>query len=229
MKKNNSTEKQLANIEGNLSKAEHFVEENSKTIFTIIGLIVFIFVAYFGYNNLYQKPLNEKAQKQLFITEQYFEKDSFLLALNGTKEVQGLLSIIEDYASTPSGNIAKYYAGICYLNIGDYANAINILDKYSSDDKLLMSIANMAIGDAFSEINQPKEAIEYYEKSIKFHKNTITTPVTLMKCGKIHESEKNFQEAINCYEMIKEKYPESDESKTIEKYISNLKYTENLN
>ncbi len=115
------------------------------------------------------------------------------------------------------------------MNIGDYANAIRILDKYNSDDKLLMSIASMAIGDAFSEINQPKEAIEYYEKSIKFHNNTITTPVALMKCGKIHESEKNFQEAIKCYEMIKEKYPESDESKTIEKYISNLKYTGNLN
>ena len=64
MKKKNTTEKQLANIEQGLTKTEQFIEDNSRTLLSIIGLIVFIFIASFGYKNFYQKPLNNKAQKQ---------------------------------------------------------------------------------------------------------------------------------------------------------------------
>ena len=120
MKKKNTTEKQFANIEEGLSKTEQFIEDNSKVLFSIIGLIVFAFIAYYGYNNLYKAPLNQKAQEKLFIAEQYFEKDSFQLALNGNNEFEGLLSIIDDYSATSSASISKYYAGISYLKIGKY-------------------------------------------------------------------------------------------------------------
>ena len=74
MKKKNSTEKRLANIEEVLSKTEQFIEDNSKVLFLTIGFIVFAFVGYYAYQNLYKKPLNNKAQKQLFIAEQYFSR-----------------------------------------------------------------------------------------------------------------------------------------------------------
>ena len=110
MKKKNSTEKQFANIEEGLSKTEQFIEDNRKILFSIIGVIIFIFIAYYGYENLYKKPLNKKAQKQLFIAEQYFEKDSFNIALNGNDKFIGLKDIIKEFGSTKSGAIAKYYA-----------------------------------------------------------------------------------------------------------------------
>ena len=120
MKKKNSTEKQFANIEEGLSKTEKFIEDNSKILFSIIGLIVLIFITYYGYENLYKNPLNKKAQKQLFIAEQYFEKDSFQTALNGTDKFDGLIYIMKKYSNTKSGKLAKYYAGLSYLNIGEY-------------------------------------------------------------------------------------------------------------
>ena len=226
MKKKNTSEKQLANIEEGLSKTEQFIEDNSKALFIIIGLIVFIFIGYYGYKNLYEKPLNKKAQKQLFIAEQYFEKDSFETALNGTDLFDGLISIIDQYSSTTSGSLAKYYAGICYLNIGDYKNAITILDDYNSDDRLLLSIAKTAIGDAFSELDQTKEAIEYYKKSLNIEKNPLTTPIVLMKCAKLYELEGDYKNALDCYRIIKNDYPENKNSKNIDKYINNIKNRE---
>ena len=222
MKKKNSTEKQLANIEEGLSKTEKFIEDNSKVLFSIIGCIIFIFITFYGYKNLYKKPLNKKAQKQLFIAEQYFEKDSFKTALNGNDKFDGLISIIEQYSSTQSGSLAKYYAGISYLKIGDYKNSIKMLDKYESDDQLLLSIAKTAIGDAFSEINQPKEAIEYYKKAIKLSQNALTTPITLMKCAHLYESEENFKEAVKCYTTIKEDYSDTKIAQNIDKYINRI-------
>ena len=223
MKKKNTTEKQLANIEEGLSKTEQFVEDNSKILFLIIGVIIFLFVGYYGYKNLYEKPLNNKAQKQLFIAEQYFEKDSFNTALNGTDVFDGLISIIEKYSNTKSGSLAKYYAGISYLNIGDYTNAIKTLDSYNSEDQLLLSIAKTAIGDAFSELNQTKEAIEYYKKAINIESNQLTTPIVLMKCAKLYELENDYTNALDCYMKIKNDYPEATASKNIEKYINSVK------
>ena len=224
MKKTNSTEKQLANLEEGLSKTEQFIEDNSKILFSIIGGLILVFIAYYGYNNLYKGPLNKKAQKHLFIAEQYFEKDSFQTALEGSDKFDGLISISEQYSNTKSGQLAKYYAGISYLNIGEYENAIKILDEYRSDDLLLLSIAQIAIGDAFAQINQTSEAIDYYQKAIQIETNLLTTPITLMKCAQLYELEEDYNNAIKCYKTIKTDYPDSKIAKSIDKYIGNLQY-----
>ena len=221
MKKKNSTDQQFANIEEGLSKTEQFVEDNRNIIISIIGFIILIFIIIYGYKNFYQIPLNTKAQKELFVAEQYFEKDSFQIALHGNENFVGLINIIEEYKNTKSGKLALYYSGISYLHLGEYTNAIKMLEKYDSDDLLLLSIATTAIGDAFSEMNQPKEAIEYYKKSINIYNNELTTPRTLMKCAKIYETEQNFEEAHKCYKKIKSDFPEA--IKNIEKYIHNTK------
>ena len=222
-KKNNNTDKQFANIEQSLSKTEQFIEDNRNILISIIGAIIIIFLFIYGYKNFYKSPLNIKAQNQLFIGEQYFEKDDFQVALNGTENYIGLIGITEKYSNTQSGNLARYYAGISYLRLGEFENAIQMLEKYNSEDKLLLSISQAAIGDAFSEINQPKEAIEYYKKAIKIANNNLTTPIFLMKCAKIYESEEQFKEAKSCYLKIQSDYPESTQAKNIEKYINKLK------
>ena len=223
MKKKNTTDKQFANIEEGLSKTEQFIEDNKNVLISIIGAIIIVFLFIYGYNNFYKKPLNKKAQNQLFIGEQYFEKGEFQAALNGTENYIGLINIIEKYASTQSGNLARYYAGISYLRLEEFESAIQMLEKYNSKDKLLLSISKAAIGDAFSEIGQPKEAIEYYKKAIRITSNNLTTPIFLMKCANIYESEKQFKEATSCYLKIQSDYPESSQAKNIEKYINKLK------
>ena len=97
-----------------------------------------------------------------------------------------------------------------------------MLEKYKSDDKLLLSLAKVAIGDAFSEIKQPKEAIEYYQKGMEINTNELTTPIILMKCAKLHELEGSYKSAQMCYKTIKSEYPESLIGKNIDKYINNI-------
>ena len=223
MKKKNNTDKQFANIEEGLSKTEQFIEDNRNVLMSIIGAIIIAFLFVYGYKNFYKKPLNNKAQNQLFIGEQYFEKGDFQVALNGTEDYIGLINITEQYSNTQSGNLARYYAGISHLRLGEFENAIQMLEKYNSEDKLLASIAKGAIGDAFAELNQPKEAIEYYKKAIRISSNNLTTPIFLMKCANIYESEEKFQEAKSCYLEIQSDYPESSQAKNIEKYINKLK------
>ena len=97
-----------------------------------------------------------------------------------------------------------------------------MLEKFNTQDKLLASIATTAIGDCFAELQQPKEAIEYYKKAMTINKNTLTTPIVLMKCAKIYESEKNYSQAIKCYNEINTNYPESKSATKIEEYINRI-------
>ena len=222
MKKNNNTNEQLASIEAGLTKTEQFIEDNSKSLSLLIGIIIAVFIGFFCYSNFYLKPLNESAQNELFIAEQYFEKNQFTEALEGTEEFDGLLSIIENYGNTKSGKLAKYYAGISYMNLGQFEEAIQTLEEYKSKDKLLLSIATMNIGDAFSELKQPIEAIEYYKKSLSITNNDLISPIILMKCAKKLEEQEDYESALNYYEKIKNIYPSSKAGLSIDQYISKI-------
>ena len=83
MKKKNKTDIQLANIEQGLSKSEQFIEDNQKPISLIIGIIILVFLSVYSYNSFYKNPLNTKAQDELFVAEQYFEKANYRKALDG--------------------------------------------------------------------------------------------------------------------------------------------------
>ena len=221
MKKKNQTDIQLANIEQGLSKTEQFIEDNQKPISLLIAILILIFLSAYSYNNFYKKPLNSKAQDELFVAEQYFEKGNFRKALDGDDTFSGLSEICENYSGTISGNLA-YYAGICHLRLGEFENAIKKLEKLKSKDPILLSIAKAGIGDAFSEIGQTNESIEYYKKAISVTKNETITPFFLIKCAQAYEKLEDFSNARSCYTKIKTEFPNSNEAKNIEKFLNNI-------
>ena len=137
---------------------EQFIEKNQNLLIKIIIAIIVVIGVVLGYHKFYKQPLAKEAMNQMFMAENFFAKDSFNLALNGEGDVLGFLDIIEKYGSTPSGNLANYYAGLCYLYNGDYNNAIKYLEKFSSDDLVFNSLAKSNIGDAYMQLGDYKKA-----------------------------------------------------------------------
>ena len=105
------------------SKTEKYIDENQKSLTVIVGAIVLIVGGFFAYKKMYVEPLEVEAQSQMFMAEKYFESDSLNLALFGDGNYPGFLDIIDDYSLTETANLAKYYAGISYLNMGDFESA----------------------------------------------------------------------------------------------------------
>lgn len=213
----------LENVESALSKTEQFIENNQKTLMYIILGIVIIVGGYWSYMKFYKNPLEEEVKSQMFIAERYFEKDSFNLALNGDANYPGFIQIIEDYGSTKTGNLANYYAGICYMNLKEYDNAIEYLSDFKTSDLLLQPITYGAIGDAYLENGETTKAIEYYKKASSSNKNEFTTAIYLKKLGQLLENEGKYKEALAAYEEIFTEYSKSTEARTIEKYIARVK------
>jgi len=212
----------LSNVEETLSKTEQLLEDNYKALLIGLGVIV-VLVGLGWLGKLYLNNRNEEAQSQMFQAERYLEMDSLKLALNGDGNYLGFLDIAKDYKFTSTGNLAKYSAGICYLHLGNYNEAIEFLDSYSKKDKVLGSLAIGATGDAYVELGNLEKGISNYIEAAEYADNAFNTPLFLMKAGELYELTGKFSEALKLYERIENQYPESTEGSTIEKYIARVK------
>ena len=222
-KKKSQQGENLKELESALTRTEQFVEDNQKIITIIVGAIVLLVAAYLGFKKLYLQPKENEARSQMFMAEDYFEKDSFNLAINGDGNYLGFLDIIDDYGITKSANLAKYYTGISYLYLGQYQDALDYLKSYKTDDLLLAPIAEGAKGDALLELGENDEALKQYKKAYSLSDNELTTPIYMMKAANLLESMDKLQDALNLYENIKEKYPDSTEGTNVDRYIARVK------
>lgn len=217
-----NTEEPIIDVEQAYSKTEHYIEENKNRLATAALVIVAIVGGYFAYKYLYVQPLDEEAQKQMWKAEQYFEKDSFDLALNGDGNYFGFLQIIDDYGLTKTANLAHYYAGVSYLRKGEYETAIGHLEDFSSDDEMLSPIATGAIGDAFMELGKTEDALSQYVKAAEMKDNKFTAPLYLMKAGLAYELQGDYSGAKKVYEKIKKDYAETSEGRNVDKYLARV-------
>jgi tetratricopeptide (TPR) repeat protein len=219
-KKGNKTDDQFAQIEETLSKTEQYIENNQENLVRIVGAIVVVIALFIGYQKLYIAPMEQEAQVDMFMAELYFQKDSFNLALNGDGQYLGFIDIADEYSSTKPGKLANYYAGLSYLNTGDFENAIEYLDDFSSDDIILSSLALGCIGDAYMELEDADNALSYYEDAASYTDNEFTTPRYMLKQAMIHENNGDYADALVLYKEIEADYKTSREGNGIEKYIA---------
>jgi tetratricopeptide (TPR) repeat protein len=199
-KETQPTQDKFEGIENALSRAERYIVENRKSLTIIIAAIVLAVVLYLAFIKFYLQPKETRAQKQMFMAEQYFEKDSFKTALNGDGNYPGFLEIINNYGLTKSSNLARYYAGICYKNLGNYKEAIQYLKKFESDDKIISNIALGSIGDCYANLGDNKQALKYYKRAADNEKNDFTTPMYLMRAGILMEQMNDYQGALKNYQ-----------------------------
>ncbi len=210
----------IVDVQEVYSKTEHFVEKNKKKLTIVLGAIVVAIAAIAFYTKVYLPPIEAEAQANMFWAEQYFEKDSLNLAINGDGLHSGFLDIIDDYSGTKAENLSHYYLGICYRNIGQYEDAIAELNNFSANDVMISSVALGAIGDCYSELNDFENAVKYYEKAANNKENELTSPIYLFKAGIACEDAGNYKKAIEEYKLIKSDYTSSNEARTIDKYIA---------
>ncbi|MFH2096182.1 MAG: tetratricopeptide repeat protein, partial [Bacteroidota bacterium] len=135
----------------------------------------------------------------------------------------GFLYIIDEYGSTKAGKLANYYAGICYLRLGQFQEAIDYLDNFSSDDVMVGTVAIGATGDAYMELGDTETAIEKYLEAADNNPNDFTTPIYLMKAGRACEILGDYTRALQIYERIDADFKDTQEGRFIEKYITQAK------
>ena len=227
IEENSTTAEVFNTLDEGASKAEDWAVKNQKNIFIVVGLAAAIVLGYLGYNKFIAEPKADEAMNEMFTAQKYFEeavngtaKDSlYNLALAGGDGKYGMLDIVNEYGSTPAGNLANYYAGMAYLNLKDYTNAVKHLSDFKTDDAVLGPVAQGGIGDAFVQLNQSEDALGYYEKAIAGSTNDYTTPMYLFKAANVALGLGQSDKALGYFKRIKEEFSSSAEATNIDVFI----------
>ncbi|MFT3934605.1 MAG: tetratricopeptide repeat protein [Chitinophagaceae bacterium] len=209
-----------------VEKVTGFWNKYSKQILIAVAAIVVVGGGIWGYNNFISGPNEKKATEAMRYAEAYFRKDSVKVALEGDAINAGFLKIISKYSGTKAANLAQFYAGSCYLTMGDYKNAAKYLEAFNTNEPLVKARAKALLADADSEMDKKEEAAKLYQEAgTVFEKDDYYSPQYLFRAAFLYESLGKTKEAIDVYKSIKEKYPQYREY-DIDKYLGRLGVTE---
>ncbi len=221
-KKNKQEDEVIVDVGQSLTRIEKYFEENRKSITFIVAGLFIIVGGYFAYLKLYQEPRENEAQEEIYQAQSYFEQDSLRLALNGDGQSLGFIDIAAEYSGTKAGNMANYYAGISYLNQGNFEDAIAYLDEFESDDPVFSVVATGAIGDAFWELGQAEEALDYYHQAVSGESNALVVPFYLKKAGILAEEQGELKKAREYFVRLRDEFEDSQQAVDIEKFIARI-------
>ena len=211
-----------------VSKTEQFFQENGKKVVIAVVAIVVGAVAGYLYKSLVIDANAEKASELIIEAQDRFgvQNPDFALALNGDENGAGFLDVVEQYGSTAAGNLAKHYAGICYLRLGDLENAEKYLSMYKSVNELgaeVVNAQNLGLrGDIAVEKGEYEAAVALYKKAFAASEIVYTAPLFLYKQLLAYVALGNKAEAQKCYDTLQAQYPMSVEAREAEKVMGTL-------
>ena len=228
---NNNAQAPTASESLNIHEA-FFLKYKKAIIIAVVAVIVII-AGVFGYISQISGPREDKASTMLGKGQTYFNNEMYEQALNGDGAgYVGFAKIASEYSSTDAGNLANLYAGLCYANLGKWAEAQKSLDAFSSKgDQMISPAAEAALGDAYAHLKQYDKAVDEFKKAASMadsksedDANNSLSPAFLIKAGEILESQEGGNkkaDALSIYQDIKKKYVNSMlvQSGEIDKYI----------
>lgn len=217
-----------------IDRARGFWETNNKII-TYAGVaIILVIGAFLVYRYMFLEPKIEKSNDVVFITQKYFsefamatDSSKALLAakvLNGDGTNPGALKIINTYGGTPAANLSQYYAGACYLSLGQYDKALNHLKKFDAGGATQIESRHYGMmGDAAAELKKNDDALGYYKKAARVNtKDDFTSSEFLFRAATFALVIDKQNEAVSLFKELKEKYPMTEKASSAEKYLAQL-------
>ena len=211
-------------IDETIKVSTSFIEKNFKTLAAAIGGVLAVIIICLVVNQYYIQPNKLKAADSIAAAQQHFQQGMYEQALNGDGTNLGFLQVIDQYGSTPSGNIARLYAGLCYAHTDKAEEAVKFLEDYDlCDDQMVSNAALAALGNCYAQLGQNEKAASTLLKAAKRANSTTLSPLFYLQAGQIYESLGNKDEALKCYETIKNEYPQSMQRQDIDKYIERVK------
>lgn len=212
------------NVEDALTQSEAFLIKYKNAIIGGVVAVIIIVAGIIMYKNLYAEPREEKAQAALFKGQEYFEQDAFEQALNGDSiGYTGFLKVADEYSGTKAANLAKAYAGICYAQLGKYEEAVKMLDSFNGKDQMVAPAILGAAGNCYAQLGQLDKAASTLLSAADKADNNTLSPIFLIQAGEILVKQGKYDDAINAYTKIKDKYFQSYQAMDIDKYIEQAK------
>lgn len=207
----------LEDISGEKIKEQFNSNKSVRLITIIVGGLIILALGYFLYLQFMWKPANEKSKDFYWAGLSYASKDSTALAIDELK-IQ-----VNKYDGKIGGEVSQFVYARQLIAKGSFEEALKELKGVDVSDTYVSVLTEGLQGDCFSELGNYEKAYAGYMNAANMINNEFTTPIYLMKAGLCAEETKNFDEAAEAYQKIKNDYTVFASQKSIEKYIARAK------
>ncbi len=203
--------KKIENEEVNenfLTRFFAFFSKYQNIIYGIIIGILLVALALILFNRFYIQKKNAEASANITYPVSMLmagDSASLHLALDGDDENDGFLTIADNYKITKTANTARYYAGLCYLKLGQKDEALDYPKKFKKREDVLWYGCQTLIGDLYDDQGNEAEAVKYYKKATQGN-DPLYTPIALFKLGQMYERQENWKEALAAYQKIEDNF-----------------------
>lgn len=209
-------------LEEGIVRGEEFLVKHGKKLLGIVAAVFVVVGGWMAYKNLYLAKRGEKAGAMMYVAQQNMAAGMWDAALNGDGNNAGFIEVAGKYGNTAQGNIAKHCAGVCYLKLGQFDEALDYLGRYRAVGGVpgaIVDAQNLGLqGDIFVEKGDYEKAVELFSKAVKGG-DSFTAPLYLKKMGLALVAAGRAPEAVEAYQRILDEFPASTEAQLAEKLI----------
>lgn len=205
-------------------QTERFIERHSRTLIGVFAALVLGVLGYFAYQQYVVNPKNEEATKSYLAAQKNLADGKDKEALGGKSGANpGFLGTYDEFSGTSVGKLSAYNAGLLKYKEGKYQEAFDLLDKFSSDNKILMALKYGAMADCQSNLNKNEDALATLDKAISASNDPYTQYYFTKKAGTLSLALKKNAEAKKYFASIDEKFQDYDNGMS-DAYIEMTKY-----
>ncbi|MDQ8749472.1 hypothetical protein BAS06_03125 [Elizabethkingia miricola] len=228
MTKNNNSGKETVEFFEDLDKrnlnSEKFIERYSKQIGIALGVIFLGILGYFAYDQFVLGPKNEEATTEFLAAQKNLSQGKEDIALGGKSAANpGFIGTYNEYSGTKVGKLAAYNAAVLEFKKGNFQKAYDMMDNFSSSNKILMALKYGVMGDCLANLNKGDDAISQFEKAVSASDDDYTSYYFTRKAGLLSLSLKKNDAAKKYFSSIEEKYKDYDNGAS-DAYIEMVKY-----
>lgn len=184
-----------------------------RNLAAVIGFsIAFILVVGGGITYyLHTQAQEQEAQELLVQAESAFQQGEYEIALQGdnTQLRTGLIDIIENYGRTSAGNIARYYAAVSEVELGNYNEALNYITEFDPPEGILGVGPISLHAVILANLGEYEEAADTFITAAEWDENESTTPQNLLNAAEVSIEADNHARARELVDRILNNYENS--------------------
>ena len=205
-------------------KATSFYEEYKRYLnIGVTTLVVLIIATVFYVNN--RNTNNEQAMTELGKVYQYYDNARYQVAIDGIPEqnIRGLESIVGDYGSTPSGELARFYLANALFQLERYDDALDMFDEFDPGGDQLLTVSRLSgIAGCYESLQDYGKAAEFFEKAATQYSDDLNAAENMNNAARNFAQAGDKERALTLYRELKKQYPTTSFGREAERYITEL-------
>ncbi len=218
----NATKRDLKKPDQFVSITEHGIEwasKNRRTAVTSVIVVLVVILAIVGSFTLYQKrsaaaatdfgeamqtygtPIQTPGQPVAPGTKTFATENE-----RAAKSNAQFLAVANKYGMTASGKMARYFAGLTYMEEGQNASAEDTLKSVASSwNKDLAALGKEALAHLYEQTGRDPQAAELFNELAKSDAATVPAGLAKIELAEMYQSEGKTEDAKKIYAELKDK------------------------